>query len=87
MWFHFRCDNGSPDGRDIQAGLTDQTIYQRHVGLFLVFPVCDVWFDLQSANLVFYTKAGSWIMFRSIIVLLVYILLKFEEEIVEDILY
>jgi hypothetical protein len=35
----FCCDNGTPDGRDVQAGLTDRMIYQRHVCGFLVFPV------------------------------------------------
>jgi hypothetical protein len=38
LWFSdFFCDNGSPDGRDVQAGLTDRMIYQRHVGGFLAF--------------------------------------------------
>jgi hypothetical protein len=27
--FYFYCDNRSPDGRDVQAGLTDQMVYQR----------------------------------------------------------
>jgi hypothetical protein len=44
----FCCDNGSPDGRDVQAGLTDRMVYQRHVGGFLVFPVGGVWFSLQD---------------------------------------
>jgi hypothetical protein len=26
------CDKGCPDGRDIQTGLTDRMIRQRHVG-------------------------------------------------------
>jgi hypothetical protein len=40
--FYFCCDNRSPYGRDVQAGLTDWMVYQRHVGWFLVFPVCGV---------------------------------------------
>jgi hypothetical protein len=39
-FFYFHCDNGSPDGTDVQAGLTDRIIYQRYVGGFLVFPLC-----------------------------------------------
>jgi hypothetical protein len=35
-------------GRDVHAGLTDQMVYQRHVGRFLVFPVYGVWFNLQD---------------------------------------
>jgi hypothetical protein len=46
--FYFCCDNGSPDMRDVQAGLTDRIVYQRHVGGFLVFLVCGFWFNLQS---------------------------------------
>jgi hypothetical protein len=46
--FDFCCDNGSPDGRDVQAGLTDRKVYQRHVGGFLVFPVRGVWFNPQD---------------------------------------
>jgi hypothetical protein len=38
QFFYFCCDNGSPDGRDVQAGMTDRMVYQRHVGGFLVFP-------------------------------------------------
>jgi hypothetical protein len=31
--------------RDVQAELTNQMVYQRHVGGFHVFPVCGVWFN------------------------------------------
>jgi hypothetical protein len=49
LWFFDFCrDNGSPDGRDVQDGLTDQMVYQRHVGRFLVFSVYGVWFNLQD---------------------------------------
>jgi hypothetical protein len=44
----FCCDNGSPDGTDVRAGLTARMVYQRHVGGFLAFPVCGVWFSLQD---------------------------------------
>jgi hypothetical protein len=37
FFFYLCCSNGSPDGRDVQAGLTDRIICQRHVGGFLVF--------------------------------------------------
>jgi hypothetical protein len=30
--FYLCCDDGSPDGRDVQAGLADRMVYQRHVG-------------------------------------------------------
>jgi hypothetical protein len=43
----FCCDNGSPDGRDVQAGLTDRMVYQRHVSGFLVFPAGGVRYNLQ----------------------------------------
>jgi hypothetical protein len=33
------CSFLSPDGRDIQDGLTERMIYRRHVGGFLVFSV------------------------------------------------
>jgi hypothetical protein len=33
--------------RDVQDGLTERMIYQRHVGMFLVFPVGGVRFNLQ----------------------------------------
>jgi hypothetical protein len=46
--FYFCCDNGSLDGRDVHAGLADRLVYQRHVGGFLVFPVCGVWFNPQD---------------------------------------
>jgi hypothetical protein len=49
QFFYFRCDNSSPDGTDIQAGLIDQMVYQRHVGRFLVSPV--MWCSVQSAIL------------------------------------
>jgi hypothetical protein len=41
-------EDGSPDGRDVHAGLIEQMIYQRHVGRFLVFPVCGVLFSTQD---------------------------------------
>jgi hypothetical protein len=48
LFSDFCCDNGSPDGRGVQEGFIDGMIYQRHVGGFLVFPVCGVWFNLQA---------------------------------------
>jgi hypothetical protein len=44
----FCCNNGSPDGRDVQAGLTDRMVQQRHTGGVLVFPAGGVWFNLQD---------------------------------------
>jgi hypothetical protein len=46
LFFDFCCDNGSPDGREVQAGLTDRMVCQRHVGAFLVFPARGVWLNL-----------------------------------------
>jgi hypothetical protein len=43
----FCCDS-CPDGKDVQAGLTDRIIYQRHVGGLLVFPVGGLGFNLQN---------------------------------------
>jgi hypothetical protein len=34
--------------RDIQTGLTDRMVQQRHVGGFHVFLVCGVWFYLKD---------------------------------------
>jgi hypothetical protein len=49
MQFSDFCFNsGSPDGRDVQAGLTDGKSHYRHLGRFPVFPVGDVWFYLQD---------------------------------------
>jgi hypothetical protein len=43
MYFSdFCCHNESPDGRDVEAGLADRMVYQRHVGGFLIFRVCAV---------------------------------------------
>jgi hypothetical protein len=50
--FDFLCDNGRPDGRDVQVGSTDGMVQQRHVGGFLVFPVCGVWFNLQDLRFI-----------------------------------
>jgi hypothetical protein len=36
--------NDCRDRRDVQAGLTDRVVSERHLGGFLVFPVCGVWF-------------------------------------------
>jgi hypothetical protein len=41
----FCCDETSPDGRDVQAGLSDQMAYQSHVDRWLVFPIGGVWFS------------------------------------------
>jgi hypothetical protein len=46
------CNNGGPNGRDVQAGLTDRMVYQRHEGGFLVFPTCGVWFNLQDLRFI-----------------------------------
>jgi hypothetical protein len=35
---------------DVQAGVTDQMIYQRHMGRFLVFPVGGVQFSLKDLH-------------------------------------
>jgi hypothetical protein len=40
--------SGSPDGRDVQAGFTEWMVYQRQVDVFLVFPVCGVWFNVHQ---------------------------------------
>jgi hypothetical protein len=49
---NFCCDNGSPDARDVQTGMTDRMVYQRHVGGFLVFSICCVWFILQDLRFI-----------------------------------
>jgi hypothetical protein len=41
----FCCDNERPDRRDVQAALNNRMVHQRHVGWFLVFPMCGVWFS------------------------------------------
>jgi hypothetical protein len=38
--------------RDVQNGLTDRTVYERHEGRFLVFPVCGVGFSLQDLRFI-----------------------------------
>jgi hypothetical protein len=50
--FYFCCHSGGPDGRNVQIGLTEQMVYQRHVGGFLVFPACGVWFNLQDLRFI-----------------------------------
>jgi hypothetical protein len=35
-------------GEMSRLGLTDRMIYQRHVGRFLIFPVCGVWFEKKK---------------------------------------
>jgi hypothetical protein len=53
LWFFdFCCDNGSSDGGDVQTGLTDQMVYQRHVVGFLGLPVCGIWFNLQDLRFI-----------------------------------
>jgi hypothetical protein len=52
QYFYFCCDNGSRDGRDIQAGLTDRMVQQRHVGGFLVFPVRGVGLNPQDLRFI-----------------------------------
>jgi hypothetical protein len=37
VFFYFCCDNVSPDGRDVQDGLTGRMVYQRHVADSLYF--------------------------------------------------
>jgi hypothetical protein len=46
-FFDFCCDNGCPDGRDVQAGLTDQMVCQR-CGWILC--ISCLWFLVQSAR-------------------------------------
>jgi hypothetical protein len=48
QFYDFCCNNGSPGWRDVQAGVTDQMIYQRNVVKFLIFPVGGVQFNLQD---------------------------------------
>jgi hypothetical protein len=50
--FYFCCTNGSPHGRDVQAGLSDRMVYQRHVVEVLVFPVCGVGLNLQDFHFI-----------------------------------
>jgi hypothetical protein len=50
--FYFCCNNVSPDGIDVQAGLTGRMVQQRNVGGFLVFLVCGVWFNLQELRFI-----------------------------------
>jgi hypothetical protein len=45
--FFFCCDNRSPDGRHVQAGLNDQMVYQRHGQI--PFISC-MWSLVQSAR-------------------------------------
>jgi hypothetical protein len=53
LWFiDFCCDNRGPDGRDVQTALSDRMLQQRHVGRFLVFPVCGVGFNLQDLRFI-----------------------------------
>jgi hypothetical protein len=65
----FSCDDGIQDGRDIQAGLTDQMVYQRYVDRFFVFPVCGVWFHLQNLRFIptyfvaFFVRMLGWFWF------------------------
>jgi hypothetical protein len=48
QFLYFCCDNGCPDGSNVEVGLTDQIVYHRHVGEFLMFPMCGVWFNLYD---------------------------------------
>jgi hypothetical protein len=32
----------------MESVMTDRMVYQRHVGGFLIYPVCCVWFNLQN---------------------------------------
>jgi hypothetical protein len=41
----FYCDSESPGGRDVQAGLTDRMVYQRHMRGLFVFYVGGIWFN------------------------------------------
>jgi hypothetical protein len=47
----FCCDDRNPDGRNVQAGLTDKMICQNHVGCFLSLFVYAIQFNLQGLNL------------------------------------
>jgi hypothetical protein len=51
-FFDFCYDNRGPDERDVQGGLTDRMVQQRHVGGFLVFPVCGIGLNLQDLRFI-----------------------------------
>jgi hypothetical protein len=35
--FYFCCENTTPGGRDVQDGLNDRMVYQKHVDGFFIF--------------------------------------------------
>jgi hypothetical protein len=66
--FSSGCYNGSPDGKDIQGGLTDNMTYRRYVvDGFLLFPVVG---DVHSArtsllsNELWLSSYASWANFE-----------------------
>jgi hypothetical protein len=63
----FCCDNGSPDGRVVEAGWSDRMIYERHVGRFLVSPVGGVWFNLEDLHffqhILWFSSYACWANF------------------------
>jgi hypothetical protein len=65
------CDNGGSDGRDVQTGLTDRMVQQRHVGWFLyvVFGLNIIKKNKQDC---FYKKTRRQMMSKNIILVLMY---------------
>jgi hypothetical protein len=72
-FFYFRCDNRGPDGRDVQAGLTDRMVYQRHAAdslyfLYVVFgSICKTFPSFQhiqslSGYCLIWKKKCCWIL-------------------------
>jgi hypothetical protein len=60
----YTCSNWSPGGRDVQGGLTDRMVYQRHVGGFLVFPVCGARFNMQDLRCILWPPSyACWANF------------------------
>jgi hypothetical protein len=55
-----------PDGRDVQAGLTDQMVYQRHVGGFLVLgSMCKTIVSFQHILGFFRAHVGIILIFQT----------------------